>query len=393
MEYEYEPANYDPHEECVSTDDVVPYVFENHWAEVEEAVSDARGKSWLADTRPCLELLTIISQRDREHMRGAIKKWLRKRQTAGDEPTEEQLFSIAADVSAFLEQLPQSFPLPPVVYDIDINGYQGVDQPSAARCIGFSSGTCNLDADLSWAKDLLELSRAFRDFLSAISDPELKEPYLRLRITGSMRLFNHFLQKTPAQLLIYWQGADKQPRFGRCPDPQVSSLSSLLANWISDYLTDHYSSVGLGVCVECGKFFVRERRDRTFCSKTCQNKIAYKRRKILESDALEQINIAANDACDIEPGLWIHHPRLGLGLVENLSSRNSSIPPVLARAATNVDTVKYRLMLSRKLLLQIRFLHGVRVLGYTDLFEGQKREDQLPTFYRVKSEETLAELL
>ncbi len=314
-------------------------------------------------------------------MRGAIKRWLRKKQTAGDEPTNEQLFPIAGDVSAFLEQLPQSFPLPPIVYDIDFNGYQGPDEPSIARYIGFSSRACILDADLSWAKDLLELSRAFRDLLSAgLSDPDIEEPYLRIRITGSIQLLNTYLQRTPAHLLIYWQGVCKQPRFGRCPDPQFSNLPSLLANGISDYLTNHYSSVGIGACVECGKFFVRERRDRTFCSKTCQNKVAYKRRKILESDALEQIDISPRDACDIQSGLWIHHPRLGLGLIESLCSNDSSIPPSLARAATNVDMIKYRLMLSRKLLLQIRFLHGVRVLDHGDLSAGQKREDQLPTF-------------
>ena len=44
-------------------------------------------------------------------------------------------------------------------------------------------------------------------------------------------------------------------------------------------------------------------------------------------------------------------------------------------------------------VLQVRFLHGARVLRFTDLFEGQKKEEQLPQFYEVKSEETLAELL
>ena len=44
-------------------------------------------------------------------------------------------------------------------------------------------------------------------------------------------------------------------------------------------------------------------------------------------------------------------------------------------------------------MLQVRFLHGVRALKYSDLFEGEKKEEQVPTFYEVKSEETLAELL
>ena len=55
--------------------------------------------------------------------------------------------------------------------------------------------------------------------------------------------------------------------------------------------------------------------------------------------------------------------------------------------------IRYRSMLSRRINVKVRFLHGIRVLGYSDIFEGQKREDQLPTFYRVKSEETLVRLL
>jgi hypothetical protein len=246
---------------------------------------------------------------------------------------------------------------------------------------------------LSWAKDLLIVSRAFRDFLSAVSDTDLQEPYLRLRISEPIKIFNRYLRETPAQLLVYWHQRDKQLAFGRCPDPEFSDLSSFLANWISDYLKNHYAHLSLGVCAECGKFFVRERRDKTFCSKTCQNRVAYKRKKILESGALAQVNITPDDAFEIAAGLWMHHPRFGIGLVEGVSSANKPRLALSKTVATTIDEIRYRSMLSRKVVVQVRFLHGVRSMSYTDLFEGSKKEEQLPTFYEVKSEETLAELL
>jgi hypothetical protein len=380
----------DPHDDCVSVDDVVSYALENNWNEVEEAVSEFGSKEWLSRSKPCLELLSILSQRDSAHMRGAMKKWLRKKQNDAEAFTEEKLFSIASDVSAFIEQLQTSFPLPPVLHDIGPSGYQGMHEPSAARCIGFSGRACNLLDDIVWAKDLLVVSRAFRDILSAISDPELVQPYLNWRITEPVKALNSYLRKTPAQFLIYWREGDKQLKFGRCPDPEFADLSSYIANWISDYLNNHHEHVKLGVCSECGKIFIRERRDKTLCSKTCQNRLAYQRRKILESDALGEINISPDDACDIVAGLWMHHPRFGIGLVEGVNTPKRS---AVIAGLSAVDEVRYRSTLSKKTILQVRFLHGVRMLGYSDLFENQKKEDQIPKFYKVNSEETLAELL
>jgi hypothetical protein len=389
----FDEEDSDLHEDCVATEDVFSYALENYWDELEEAVSDAKGQEWLKRSKPCLELLSIVSQRDRAHMRGAIKKWLRKKQSDGEELTEEKLFSIAADVSAFLEQLPTPFPYPPGIHNMDLSGHEGLLEPTAARCIGFSARACALGDDLSWARDLLVVARAFRDFLSAVSDADLQQPYLALRIREPIQIFNSYLSKTPPELLIYWCGADKQLRFGRCPDPEFPHLSSYVVSWICDYLKNRYPQVGLGVCSECGKFFARERRDKTLCSKTCQNRVAYQRKKILESGALAQVNIAPDDACDINPGLWIHHSRFGIGLIESVSTASKPALTLPKKIATTVDEVRYRSMLSRKAIVQVRFLHGVRMLGYSDLFEGQKNEDQLPTFYEVKSEETLAELL
>jgi hypothetical protein len=390
----YDEIDYgDPHEDCVSTDDVFTYACENHWDELEEVVGDSKSQEWLSQTKSCIELLSIVSQRDQAHMRGALKKQLRVKQSSGERVTEEQLFSIASDVSAFLEQLAISHPYSKVLFDIAPDGYEG-QAPTAARCIAFSSQACSLENDLSWARDLLTITRAFRDFLSAVSDADLQAPHLHLRMREPVKVFNSYLRKTPAQLLVFWQNdKDKKVAFGRCPDPKSSDLSSFIANWISDYLKDHYSHISLGACAECGKFFARERRDKTFCSKTCQNRVAYRRKKLLESDALLQINIAPDDACDITAGLWIHHPRFGIGLVEAVSSASKPPSSLPKSVATKVDEVRYRSMLSRKAMVQVRFLHGVRILGYADLFEGQKKEEQVPTFYEVKSDEVLAELL
>ena len=278
------------------------------------------------------------------------------------------------------------------MYDLGNDGYHGAHAPTAARCITVASRGCNLGGDFSWAKDLLVLTRAFRDFLSALADSDLPSV---VRVREAVRVFNEYLGQSPSELLVFWQRGDKQIRFGRCPRPESPSLSSFIAAWIADYLENHLAHVSFGVCGECGRFFARERRDRAFCSKTCQNRVAYKRKKILESNALMQVNIPPDDACDIAAGLWMHHPRYGIGLVESVTTSGggamlASLSEVPRRPE---DAVRYRSMLSRRVAVHARFLHGVRTLGYADLFEGQKREDQLPTFYELKSGETLAELL
>jgi hypothetical protein len=394
MGMDYGDVDYDSiHDECVRMDEAVSYTLQNHWDEVKDALGEENSQKWLLQSKPCLDLLSIVSQRDRAHMRGAIKKWLRKKQSDGDDLSEEKLFSIAADVSAFLEQLPPTIASFPAFNNIAPNGYHQMQEPTAARCIALSARACILGDELTWARDLLIVSRAFRDFLSAISDSDLHEPFLSLRIKEPIQVFNEYLRKTPAQILVYWRDGEKELRFGRSPDPEVADLSSYASEWICDYLKNHYSRLGLGVCSECGKFFARERRDKTFCSKTCQNRIAYQRKKIFESDALAQVNIAPDDACDIAPGLWMHHPRFGIGLIESVSSASKPALSLPGKMRRNIDEVRYRSMLSRKAIVQVRFLHGVRTMGYSDLFESQKTEDQLPTFYQVKSEETLAELL
>ncbi|HXM48330.1 MAG TPA: hypothetical protein VN956_10845 [Pyrinomonadaceae bacterium] len=372
-------------------EDVLSSAFENYWDEIQEAVEDSRGSDWLTNSAIHLELLSIVSQRDFTHLRGGLKKLLRKGQSDGDLLTDEQLFAIASDISTFVEKLPVPLHKSFLNYT-DKSGLLGGQEPTPSRCIAMTAGKCILGDDLSWAKDLLTIARTFRDILSALSDPELQESNLRLRLVEPLQSLNYFLTKASAMPIVQWPISGKQVFFDRCPDPKSSDLSSYMAEWISDYLKDYYPRVGIGVCGECGKFFGRERRDKTFCSKTCQNRVAYKRKKILESDALERVNIAPDDAVNIVAGLWMHHPRFGIGLIEGVSTANRPFASMLQDLGDN-QSAHYRSMLARKTVVQVRFLHGVRMLTFTDLFEAQKKEEQLPDFYQVQSEETLAELL
>src|ERR1700733_8942209 len=106
----FDPDDFpDIHEECVPADEVVQYALQNHGEEIDQAVNEKHAEEWLSRSRACLELLSIVSQRDREHMRSAIKKRLRNKKEETEEPTDDQLFAIAADVSAYLEQLAKTF--------------------------------------------------------------------------------------------------------------------------------------------------------------------------------------------------------------------------------------------------------------------------------------------
>jgi hypothetical protein len=388
---DFEEDHFELPDDVISKDDALSYVCENEWENVEEVFRDLEREEWLKTSKTCLELLSVISQKDRAHMRGGIKKWLRKKQNDGDDVTEEQLFAIAADVCGFVEELANSSNNSKFLRAVGLDAYARMHRLTAAHGILVSANSCGLD-DLQWAKDLLAITRAFCDFLSEISDPG-QEPFVQFRIRGPIEVFNKYLRAAPAQLLVHWRDQDGDVSFGRSPDPELPNLSSFIANWIAEYLTKTYPYVSLGVCAECGRFFSRERRDKTFCSKTCQNRVAYKRKKLLESNALTPVNVAPDDACDIAKGLWLHHPRFGIGLVEAVGGRAGGPVRSLPGSTQDAQVVQYRSMLSRMTVLQVRFLHGARLLRFADLFEGQKKEEQLPQFYEVKSEETLAELL
>jgi len=247
----YDEADFDGVPEGYTADeDVLSSAFDNHWDEIKEAVEDTRGADWLTDSATCLELLSIVSRRDFTHLLGGLKKFLRKGQSYGDLLTGEQLFAIASDVSAFIEKLPVPLSNKSVLSYAGSVKLQGEQEPSPSRCVAMAAGKCILGDDLSWAKDLLTITRTFRDILSALSDPELQEFNLRLRLQEPLRSLNYFLTRTSAMPLVQWPISGKQVFFGRCPDPESSDLPSYMAEWISDYLKDYYPRVGIGVSVE-----------------------------------------------------------------------------------------------------------------------------------------------
>jgi hypothetical protein len=109
----------------------------------------------------------------------------------------------------------------------------------------------------------------------------------------------------------------RSPHVVREIDAEKMALHTLLAFWMSQYLGAHEQYLDLTVCVECGKFFARQRRDNIYCSKTCQNRVAYKRKKIFVGGVLREVDVkGAQD--ELRSGLCLNHPRFGLGVVENV---------------------------------------------------------------------------
>src|SRR6185436_10153195 len=47
-------------------------------------------------------------------------------------------------------------------------------------------------------------------------------------------------------------------------DAEKTPLHTFLAHWMSQYLGTHEQYLDLTVCVECGKFFARQRRDNIY---------------------------------------------------------------------------------------------------------------------------------
>jgi len=144
-----------------------------------------------------------------------------------------------------------------------------------------TAGKCILGDDLSWAKDLLTIARTFRDILSALSDPELQSQIYDAPC-GAFAIAQLLSYKASAMPIVQWPISGKQVSLIAVRTKKFGPFV-LHGGMDIDYLKDYYPRVGIGVCGECGKFFGRERRDKTFCSKTCQNRVAYKRRKFLKA--------------------------------------------------------------------------------------------------------------
>jgi hypothetical protein len=216
-----------------------------------------------------------------------------------------QLFSIACQISAILEE---------------------ERSPDAERH--------QVGDDLSWAVDLVEVARAFRGLLIALADEEADEHIAIRRRFDSLlhsraanadaessdpllKSLNSFLQKgLVTRLVLQYQRG--KATFTKTVDPNHTPLAVSLANWISDYLTIYREDVDLAVCVECCRIFKRDRSDNAYCSKTCQNRVAYKRKRIFGAGVLREVQIDSEDTTALTPGLWIYYPRFALGRIENV---------------------------------------------------------------------------
>jgi hypothetical protein len=348
------------------------YVLENHFREVRKEVEDVQASEWLDGSRNFLQLINIVSEHDREQLRSALL-----RRAYGREPeqvtsnTELHLFNLASDISKLLESVSKpshdgnaGASQPGLVAEYLKNHKYGYRPGPPVGPLAHYAQYCTLD-DLAWVPDLIELTRAFREILFAISDPERS---LEWELSNHIRTIDAALEKGTRPRLVY-RGLDaKRHMFGREPNPPTTPLSSLLASWMSDYLGAYSDRIDLGACVECGKIFPRQRRDNSYCSKTCQNRVAYKRRKIFEGGLLQKIELTPRTVTEkLREGVWAYHARLGLGLVESVVEKYG--PSV-----------------------RVRFPQIVRTFHGKDLFQSGADFSKIE-FYLEKDPVTLAELL
>lgn len=365
----------------VAEEQAFEWVFENERDAVDETIQAEAASQWLRQGTVFLAALNAVSQHDKEQMKEVL---------IGDlgappkQPTESHLFLIASEVSRLMES---------------------ADSP-CAKC-------CTLSDDLTWVEPLIQLTRAVREILFFGTDADNRWT-ARRDLEQPLSHFNSALRKGRLAELD-WNTADsKSPTFLRRIDYETTPIETLIANWMAEYFADHSRAIAIAVCVECGTLFVRERRDNVYCSKTCQNRVAYKRKRIFDSGTLKEETINPDSPANLIAGLWVHHPRLGLGRIESVKfgdrklwvqfekfgfgSRiydGSTVEEELIKAkdqAKGKPITWEEVVDPTSLEAKIRFLQLVRTFSWSQLFPVQKGEN-VPTFYSVKKPEALATLL
>ncbi len=356
-------------------DDGLRYALQECPDEVEDAVRQWQADEWLVESREWLQLINIVSQHDREQLRYTVRRRADHNQGSEQQATDIdlQLFNTASDISKLLE----SIAFPP---DLDPAGDAGYTETLEKFRYGYRPGSlvpplaryasyCTVSEDLNWVLDLVALTRAFRNILYAIAEPR-KQLSLEWKLGEHIRTIDAALEKGMRPRLVYRGIEGKHHKFGRESTPSTTPLSTLMAEWICVYLVNYSDQIDLGACVECGKIFSRQRRDNAYCSKTCQNRVAYKRKKIFDTGLLERIDITQKTAADrLQPGIWMYHPRLGLGMVEVVGT---------------ADMYQNR-------SLTVHFPHLVRKFFLKDLFQSEP--DSKIEFYTETDAAMLAELL
>jgi len=360
----YEDLQDTLHSECVPAKKALEYVIDNHWSEIRALARDEQSNDWLKRSEPFLELLSRVSRRDKDQLRDVIKLGITENHSsASGEVTESQMFSVATEVCNFLETmsvLPQQRPQA----NLMSGPYRVQFGPGATSHLLACLDSCPIGDDLGWAKDLVLVTRTFRDILFAIAEP--LEPLSDGRkLADPLKLVNEILLASSNHQVVYWQAADKSLNFGRLPDARNTSLTSCLTNWFADYLVNYYPSVNLAVCVECGILFPRQRKDNVYCGKTCQNRVAYKRKKIFGTDALREVSVDSDTTAEIKAGLLFYHYRLGLGVIEEVNYLVNKIVDTFAPETTDTFKVKYLARRAKSVRVRIRFLHGIRTMSHT----------------------------
>ena len=348
----------------VLADEALEYVLENQYADVRREVEERKAEEWALEWSPVLELLNVLSQHDRDRLRLALRA-----QATDDaaDPTRELgdegwLFRVATDVSRFVE-----------------------------RRLDAYSAQCSVGEDISWVGGLIELTRAFRELLLRSHYPEKPSANegigeLIERLTNSLTTkkelealvesINDAICSGSPRLLRVTSSNNGLATFAVRTDPERAPLRCMVAASIVDYLTTYRAFVDLGVCAECATIFRRGRRDNVYCSKTCQNRVAYKRKKLLETAVLRKMDVDAKSAAQLQRGVWMYHPRFGLGVIESTST-----------AVTPRGTVK----LTGVGAVHVRFLAMVRSFAAYELW-GSDTGNSV-AFYTAESPDKVIDLL
>lgn len=305
------------------------YVLEAKFEEVRRKVEETEAQEWLARSGDWLQLLSIVSQYDRERFRRSVRAQTGAGSARTEANDEIRLFNVASEVSKFLESL-----LGPRQNDEEEEGQERLRELTGRARYGYRSGapvpalapyskTCTLEGSLEWASDLVSLARSFREILLLKAEPDriLK----RLELSSHVKALDDALVRGAQLRLVFREDVNRGYQFSREHDPTATPLSAAIANWMSDYFSSYSQYIDLGVCLDCARVFSKQRRDNAYCSKTCQNRVAYKRRKLFADGLLRKIqlnpfNPSAN--CEkLKRGVRAYHARFGLGTVEAVDMR------------------------------------------------------------------------
>jgi hypothetical protein len=371
------------HDHVIPVDEALQHVLDNQWGDVVEEVHNQAARDWLEAERHVLDLLNLVSGYDREQLRESVRRLVDPAQPPDADLAPSRLFTVASEVSKLLE---------------------GASSPYAGRY--------SVDDDLAWVVALVEVTRAFREFLFVLRGPDLgwmarhafDEPLAKLNRALAQGITFH----------VAVSADRKVTRFERKIHP-ATVLHAVFANWIGEYLTAYVDAITLAVCIECGRIFVRERRDNVYCSKTCQNRVAYKRKRIFEAGVLQPADVEAS-IDSLRAGLCLQHVRFGLGVVEQVKFPHRRIrlrfegpapPNLLSVPVSEGKTAEMvfeevraslpslapvgwdEVVTPTSLTATVRFLSTVRTFSHAELFSGKDG----PKFYAVSDPRRLAELL